>query len=91
MAKIDDEEINTIAQGMTNGDKEAMESFFRYVDVLDAKKLKKDGRHALMVIVSIVEMLLPKETRVAYAAASDREAKSEKKKKTKKDRSKEKG
>ena len=40
---------------------------------LEDKKLKKDGRHALVMVVSVVEMLLPHAARLAYAAASDRE------------------
>jgi hypothetical protein len=35
--------------------------------------LKKDGRHALMMVVSVVELLLPQSARLPYAAVSDRE------------------
>ena len=74
MAKRDDAEgLRELIGGMTDGDKRAMETFFQYVDVLEDKKLKKDGRHALMMVVSVVEMLLPHAARLAYAAASDRE------------------
>ena len=75
MAKRDDAKaLPELIDGMIDGDKRAMESFFRYVDVLEDKKLKKDGRHALVMVVSVVEMLLPQAARWAYAAAaSDRE------------------
>jgi hypothetical protein len=42
------------------------------------KKLKKDGRHALMMVVSVVELLLPQAAKLPYAAASDREGSNEK-------------
>ena len=49
MAKRDDAEgLRELIGGMTDGDKRAMETFFQYVDVLEDKKLKKDGRHALI-------------------------------------------
>ena len=74
MAKRDDAKgLPELIDGMIDGDERAMETFFRYVDVLEDKKLKKDGRHALVMVVSVVEMLLPQAARLAYAAASDRE------------------
>ena len=74
MAKRDDAKgLPELIAGMADGDKRAMETFFQYVDVLEEKKLKKDGRHALMMVISVVEMLLPQAARLAYAAASDRE------------------
>ena len=74
MAKRDDAKgLPELIGGMTDGDKRAMETFFQYVHVLEDKKLKKDGRHALMMVISVVEMLLPQAARLAYAAASDRE------------------
>jgi hypothetical protein len=74
MAKSDDaKQLPELIAGMVEGDKKAMETFFQYVDILEDKKLKKDGRHALMMIVSVVELLLPQPARFPYAAASDRE------------------
>ena len=48
-------------------------SAFEFIDALDDKKLKKDGRHALTMVVGVVQLLLPKPARLAYAAASDRD------------------
>ena len=94
MAKTDDaKKLPELVAGMVKGDKQAMETFFQLVDVLEDKKLKKDGRHALMMVVSIVELLLPQAARFVYAAASDREgnkAEQEKKKVPKKPGSKKK-
>ena len=74
MAKRDDAKgPPELIGGMTDGDKRAMETSFQYVQVLEDKTLKKDGRHALMMVISVVEMLLPQAARLAYAAASDRE------------------
>ena len=74
MAKTDDaKKLPELVAGMVKGDKQAMETFFELIDVLEDKKLKKDGRHALMMVVSVVELLLPQAARFDYAAASDRE------------------
>ena len=70
MAKGGDaKKLPKLVDAMANGDTKAMETFFEFVDVLENKKLKKDGRHALMMVVSIVELLLPEAARRAYAAA----------------------
>jgi hypothetical protein len=74
MAKTEDaKKLPELVAGMVKGDKQAMETFFELIDVLEDKKLKKDGRHALMMVVSVVELLLPQAARLLYAAASDRE------------------
>ena len=75
MAKMEAEKIRELVDGMTAGDKRAMEAFFTFIDGLKAKKLGKDGDSALTVIVSVVELLLPMHARLPYAAASDRENK----------------
>ena len=51
---------------------------------LEDKKLKKDGRHALTMVVGVVRLLLPKPAQLAYAAASDRDGGSQDKKLPKK-------
>jgi hypothetical protein len=74
MAKSKDvEKLTNLVGGMTTGDKRAMETFFEYIDALEDKKLKKDGRHALTMVVGVVRLLLPKPAQLAYAAASDRD------------------
>jgi hypothetical protein len=74
MAKTEDaKKLPELVAGMVKGDKQAMETFFELIDVLEDKKLKKDGRHALMMVVSVVELLLPQAARFVYTAASDRE------------------
>ena len=75
MAKKEAERIQELVDGMMAGDKPAMEAFFTFIDGLKAKKLGKEGESALTVVVTIVELLLPMHTRLAYAAASDREKK----------------
>ena len=89
MAKSKDvEKLTNLVGGMTTGDKRAMETFFEFIDALEDKKLKKDGRHALTMVVGVVRLLLPKPAQLAYAAASDRDGGSEEKKAAKKVRSK---
>jgi hypothetical protein len=94
MPKTDDaKKLPELVDGMVKGDKQAMETFFELIDVLEDKKLKKDGRHALMMVVSVVELLLPQAAKLPYAAASDREGskpEQEKKKVPKKSGSKKK-
>jgi hypothetical protein len=67
--------IRELADGMTAGDRRAMEAFFTFIRGLRAKKLGKDGEGALAVVVSVVELLLPTHVRLGYAAASDKENK----------------
>ena len=69
----DVEKLTNLAGGMSAGDERAMETFFEYIDALEDKKLKKDGRHALTMVVGVVQLLLPKPAQLVYAAASDRE------------------
>ena len=74
MAKNDEpKKLAALAKGMMGGDKKAMETFFEYVDMLEDKKLKKDGRLALTMVVGVVRLLLPKPVQSAYSAASERE------------------
>ena len=92
MAKNDEpKKLAALAKGMMGGDQKAMETFFEYVDMLEDKKLKKDGRFALTMVVGVVRLLLPKPVRSAYSAASEREqdgAEPEKKERTKRRRPK---
>ena len=79
MAKSKDvERLVDLVGGMTAGDKRAMETFFEFIDALEDKKLKKDGRYALTMVVGVVQLLLPKTARLVYAAASDRDGGNEK-------------
>ena len=52
-------EIPADPNSVTGGDPRAMEAFFTFVDGLLRKKLDRDGEDALMVVVSVVELLLP--------------------------------
>ena len=91
MAKSKDvERLVDLVGGMTAGDKRAMETFFEFIDALEDKKLKKDGRHALTMVVGVVQLLLPKPARLVYAAASDKDGGSQDEKASKKARSKKK-
>jgi hypothetical protein len=49
-----------------------MEAFFTFVDGLLKKKLDRDGEDALMVVESVVELLLPRHARQAFAAESEK-------------------
>ena len=91
MAKSKDvEKLTNLAGGMTAGDKRAMETFFEFIDALEDKKLKKDGRRTLTMVVGVVQLLLPKPALLAYAAASDRDEGSQDEKASKNTRSKKK-
>src|ERR1700680_1187492 len=72
MDKPDARRIQELVDGMSGGDPRAMEAFFTFVDGLLRKKLDRDGEDALMVIVSVVELLLPIQARVAFAAESEK-------------------
>lgn len=57
MAKNDEAiKLAALAKGMMGGDKKAMETFFECVDILEDKKLKKDGRLALTMVVGVVQL-----------------------------------
>jgi hypothetical protein len=70
--KYDARRIHELVDGMSRGDPRAMEAFFTFVDGLLTKKLDRDGEDALMVVVSVVELLLPAHTRLAFAAESEK-------------------
>ena len=72
MDKTDARRIQELVDGMSAGDPRAMEAFFTFVDGLLRKKLERDGEDALMVIVSVVELLLPIQARLAFAAESEK-------------------
>ena len=72
MNKPDAKRIQELVAGMTGGDPRAMEAFFTFVDGLLRKKLDRDGEDALMVVVSVVELLLPMHGRLAFAAESEK-------------------
>ena len=72
MSKPDAKRIQELVAGMTGGDPRAMEAFFTFVDGLLRKKLDRDGEDALMVVVSVVELLLPIQARLAFAAESEK-------------------
>jgi hypothetical protein len=72
MSKRDARRIQELVDGMSGGDPRAMEAFFTFVDGLLKKKLDRDGEDALMVVVSVVELLLPMHARSAFAAESEK-------------------
>jgi hypothetical protein len=72
MSKPDAKRIQELVAGMTGGDPRAMEAFFTFVDGLLQKKLDRDGEDALMVVVSVVELLLPIQARLAFAVESEK-------------------
>src|ERR1700674_765704 len=72
MDKPNARRIQELVDGMSGGDPRAMEAFFTFVDGLLRKKLERDGEDALMVIVSVVELLLPMRARLAFAAESEK-------------------
>ena len=72
MDKRDARRVQELVDGMSAGDPRAMEAFFTFVDGLLRGKLDRDGEDALMVVVSVVELLLPMHARLAFAAESER-------------------
>jgi hypothetical protein len=72
MGGRDARRIQELVDGMSAGDPRAMEAFFTFVDGLLRKKLDTDGEDALMVVVSVVELLLPLQARSAFAAESEK-------------------
>ena len=72
MGKPDARRVQDLVDGMSSGDPRAMEAFFTFVDGLLRKKLNRDGEDALMVVVSVVELLLPMPARVVFAAESEK-------------------
>jgi hypothetical protein len=72
MGKRDARRIQELVDGMIGGDPRAMEAFFTFVDGLVRRKLDRDGEDALMLVVSVVELLLPMQARLAFAAESEK-------------------
>lgn len=72
MDKRDARRIQELVDGMSAGDPRAIEASFTFVDGLLSKKLDRDGEDALMVVVSVVELLLPVHARSAFAAESEK-------------------
>ena len=75
MVKPDVRRIQELVDGMSGGDPHAMEAFFSFVDGLLRKKLGRDGQDALMVLVSVVELLLPPHARRAFTTEAEKGAK----------------